>query len=218
MKKSLIILFIIFTSVNKSEAQGLLGKRFSSSYEFGSSFLGRIEHWDKYLLFRHTIDINYALSKRFTFGLGINHAKKTLPHGTPILALTNTNGWFGTQKMSGNFHGAQINDFTFSATVKYFARKNGCYAPNGLYVGLTYEHGWQNTLSEYINNNNQTFVSYDNKDRTTLSVVSLTYGRNMIINYKYLLGYGISLGYNRTRDMQFRRFIARPFVSFGILF
>jgi hypothetical protein len=218
MKKTFIIATLLLACFGKLEAQGFQNKRFSASYELGTSFLGRITVWDRYLLFRHTADINYALSKRFTVGLGVNHAKKTLPAGSEIWGLATTNRIVGLDYMDGNFHHAQVNDLTFSLNLKYYARKNGSKAPLGSYVGLMYEHGWQNTYTEYQSPNGDEFVSYDDTDRSTLSVISLTYGRNLIFNYKYLFGYGVTFGYNRTRELQFRRHIARPFVNFGILF
>lgn len=218
MKKTLLLITITLTLFEQAIAQGFQGKRFSTSYEIGTSFLGRISVWDQYLLFRHSADINYALSKRFTVGFGVNHAKKTLPAGSPIWGLATTSRIVLLQSINGNFHAAQVNDLTFSLNIKYYAKNNGSYAPLGSYIGFMYEHGWQNTLSSQQLSSGETLISYDKNDRSTLSVISLTYGRNIIFDYKYLFGYGITMGYNRTRELQFRRHIARPFVSFGILF
>ena len=121
MKKIFLILAITLTLCDHSSAQGFQDKRFSASYELGASFLGRISIWDRFILFRHTADVNYALSKRFTVGLGINHAKKTLPAGTEIGRLSVSSFISFNSGFNKFFHAAQVNDLSFSLNIKYFA-------------------------------------------------------------------------------------------------
>lgn len=221
MKKVLLILLFV-AAADSLNAQGFQDKRFSASYEIGPSFLGRFLIWDQFILLRNSLEIHYALSKRFTIGVGVNYARKNLPDSLSIISLTRKpNFEFDVEDLplqNGVFTQALVSDLTISIRLRYYARKSGSIAPLGSYFGLSFDQGFQNSVTEYENTLGEIGFRYDKTNRTMLSLVTATFGRNIILKQKFLLGYGMTLGYNITRENQLRRYAARPFVNLGILF
>ena len=218
MKRTLLIILLL-AGVESLNAQGFQEKRFSASYEIGPSFLGRNFLWDRFIVLRNSLEVHYALSKRFTVGLGVNYARKNLPDSTAFLSLTSKEfGFQESQFLTGYFEKALVSDFTISLRLRYYAKRNGSFAPIGSYFGLSFDQGFQNTVSEYLDEFGGVYYSYDSKDRGMLSLLTATFGRNIILQQKFLIGYGMTLGYNLTRENQFRRYVSRPFVNLGILF
>jgi hypothetical protein len=218
MRKSLLILLLLSATFTLS-AQGYKGKRFAASYEVGPSFLGRFMIYDRIIVLRNSLEVNYAINKRLTLGLGVNYLRRNLPDSLPILSVA-SKGFGNTENIivNGYLTEGRLSDITLSFRMKYFARKNGGFAPMGRYAGLSVDYGFQNTISEYTNHIGEIGYVYDNTKRTSLLLFTATFGRNIIFQEKFLLGYGMTLGYNLTREQQFRRYVARPFVNFGILF
>lgn len=219
-----LFIFLGLSCANVSLSQGYKDKRFSTSYEYGYSMLGRFFTFDRFVLSRHTLDASYTLSRRLSVGLRFNYAKKTLPADILVGTLGNDKIFTlygGTN--DGTFRSAMIEDLSFGISLRYFAKSNGCYAPIGKYFALGYERGSQNStrLVEEIysgSSNPDRIYVYDRAVKETLQVFSVTYGRNILIYDKILVGYGLTMSFNQNRFQQFRRFMGRPFINVGILF
>jgi len=221
MKRRILFLLVLIVSIPQAYAQGYKDKRFSASYELGYSMLGRILTWDIHILSRHTFDASYTLSKRFSVGARFNYAKKTLPADIAAGTLGQRDFFNTFGSINGTFKNAMIEDVTFGISLRYFAKSNGCYAPIGKYFAIGYEQGRQNGTTLISQNNSSgsnAVYSYGRDNRTTLRLMSITYGRNILVYDKVLLGYGMTVSANQFRNLQFRRFIARPFVNVGIVF
>lgn len=218
--KKLLLCILLLAAVNSLEAQGFQDKRFSASYELGPSFLGRQVLYDRIILLRNSLEMHYALNKRFTVGVGLNFTRRDIDSAViGFMGLTSKEFGFRPSTLPHAYTTATIiSDLTLSIRLRYYARKNGSVAPLGSYFGLSFDQGFQNSFYEYIDAQGETRMKYDKGNRVPLSLVSATFGRNIILKQKFILGYGMTLGYNITRENQFRRYIARPFVNFGILF
>jgi hypothetical protein len=221
MKRNALILLLFIAFCPIAFSQGYKDKRFSASYELGYSMLGRFLTWDRFVLSRHTLDASYTLSKRFSVGARFNYAKKTLP--ADIIAGTlGQRDFFNTfGQVNGTFKNAMIEDITFGISIRYFAKSNGCYAPIGKYFAIGYEQGRQNGTTLIVqgtSSSSDDVYSYGRENRTTLRLLSITYGRNILVYDKVLLGYGMTMSVNQLRELQLRRFIARPFVNVGFVF
>jgi long-subunit fatty acid transport protein len=218
--KKLLLCILSLASINFILAQGFQNKRFSASYELGPSFLGRHFIYDRIILLRNSLEIYYALNKRFTVGVGLNFIRRDIDTATiASMALTSKAFGFNPNTLNHTFSTSTIvSDFTLSIGFRYFAQKYGSLAPLGRYFGLSFEQGFQNAFYEYVDADGETRMKYDSGNRVPLSLVSATFGRNIILNQKFMLGYGMIMGYNITRENQFRRYTARPFINLGILF
>lgn len=224
MKKIILSIILVVLTIQIGFAQGYKNKRFAASYEYGYSFLGRYFIYDSNVLSRHTGSLSYALSRRFSIDAKFNYAKKTLNANEGVFGL-GSRDFIGYSEFSqlteySGFRNAMIEDFTFGVSIKYFAKSNGCYAPIGKYFALGFEQGFQNgaTVLPPTDINEQPELAYDRTARETLRLISFTYGRNVLLKEKFLLGYGLTMSISQFRFLQFRRHIARPFISLGYIF
>ncbi len=117
----------------------------------------------------------------------------------------------------------QVKDFLVGGTVRYYAnaKTQGTRAPNGLFFGLGFSSGQQNSRRvienvDSLGNYLGTDYFYDDLERVPINLLSLQLGRNTIFGKHFRFGYGVEFGINlnKINNIQ-RRHLFKGFFSVG---